>query len=165
MILASELQSFDGKDVAQGKRILAAYRPTAEILQELVVLIAAGDAVGQSGATWLLKAYLEDGAGLEAPLVAQLGRTLDLLEGWEGRLHVCQSVRFLRIPKRNASQFARFLRHCIASETKFLRAWGTDGFVRLARQHPSLEAEAHGFVEAALADPAASVRARARHLV
>ena len=165
MSLLSDLAGFDGREVETGRRIVAAHEPTSELFDQLLDLTADADADQQAGTTWLLKAYLEKGAALRPSRVAQLGRLLDRLTGWEAQLHVCQCLRFFEVPRRNVGQYARFLRTGIESDVKFLRAWAVDGFVRLAEQHETLSKEAGRHVEAALQDPAASVRARARHLV
>ena len=61
--------------------------------------------------------------------------------------------------------FAAFFRECLRSKNTFLRAWAADGLWRLADQHPPYESEARALIERALADPKASVRARARKIL
>ena len=162
--VSAALRSFDGRDAEQGNRIVEANEPTTELFRELLDRIGKGDRDQQSGGTWLIKAYLEHGARLDRALVGQLGGILEKLSDWEGQLHVCQCVRFLSVPQRNTGQFARFLRSCMNSEIKFLRAWAYDAFFRLGQQHPRFAEEVQLLLDQAARDPAPSVRARVRNL-
>ena len=115
-------------------------------------------------ATWLIRAYLQQGLGLSSGQTARWIRSLSKLDDDDARLHACQSVVHLDVPKRNAEQLARFLRTGAEGQHKFTRAWAVDGFHRLALQHAQYAEEAGQRLDRALRDPAASVRARARHI-
>ena len=135
----------------------------------LVELCSDDDANTQIGASWLLRARLEQldatdvdiGPGFVAELAAHLPA---IREPW-ARQHVCQCLGVLVIPAPHAPEFTTFLRAAADAEPKFLRAWGLDGFVRLSWQHPELAAEASERLRSAEEDEAASVRARARNLL
>ena len=97
--------------------------------------------------------------------MAELAGALpDIQDNW-ARLHICQSIDHLGIAAADAPRFAGFLRDCTKDRNTFVRAWATDGFRRLARQHGAFADEAKRLLEAALADPAASIRARARRIL
>lgn len=115
--------------------------------------------------SWLLRAALERGVPLGAAQTASLLRSVARVEADDARLHLCQLVGHLSVPKRNAEQLARFLRAGAEGEHKLVRAWAVDGFQRLASQHPAYVQEARRLLDRAGRDPAASVRARARRLV
>lgn len=165
MSLLLALADYDGKAVATLEAIRASHEVTAALLSESIELIDAPDAAVSIGATWLLRAWLEDGATLDA---AQLRRIADRLEQvgapW-ARLHLCQTVRSLGAPDlESAERIAVFLRDCRTSERPFLRAWATDGMCSLSQTHPRYEAEADRMLADAFSDTAASVRARARKI-
>lgn len=116
-------------------------------------------------ATWMLLDLLKAGLELEANATAALMRRVERVTAPDARLHLCQSVRFLSVPKRNREQLARFLRSGLEGEVKFVRAWALDGMCALAQQHSDFAQEASRTLARAASDPAASVRARARRLL
>ncbi len=140
----------------------ARHAPSPELLDTLV------EGCSQPGravcSSWLLRAYLQGNAKLDAGQTARLLRRLDQVQDGDARLHLCQATAHLLIPRRNAPQLARFLDRCGAAGTKFLRAWAMDAYHRLALQHPDHRSEARQLLERGLSDPAASVRARARRI-
>ena len=164
MSLHLELSRFDGKGIAELKSIKAAREHSSELLSELVDITGDEDKNMQIGATWLLRAYLEEGARLSA---GQLGRLVDALPAMSdgfARLHICQLMREVDVSPRHAEALAGFFRACWQSENTFLRAWAPDGFWRLADHHPRYETEARAMIEKSLSDARASVRARARKI-
>ena len=154
----------------QGTRALERYcedvTPSDALFDDLIDAVIADET--SVPATWLLRAILEahegDGVELSSKHVARLCRGLERIERSDARLHVCQTVSLLSVPARNAEQMARFLRACSESDHKFVRAWAIDALQRLARQHARYRSEAAMALNAALEDPAASVRARARRI-
>ena len=160
--LETVIAAFEAEGVKGLQRALEDHAPSDTWLEELVRAIT--DERASVPATWMLRAYLERGADLSGQQTALLLRSLAGVAQDDARLHLCQSVGSLDIPARNAEQLARFLRGGVAGEHKFTRAWATDAFHRLALQHPRYKREALKHVERALRDPAASVRARARHI-
>lgn len=139
-----------------------------EAAQLLVPLCADADGNTQIGASWLLRARLEElaaaGVAVGDAIIGELATVLPAIhEAW-ARQHVCQCLAVLEIPAPLAPAFARFLRAAADAEPKFLRAWGVDGFVRLGWQHAEYAREAETCLARAESDDAASVRARARNL-
>lgn len=165
MTILLDLADYDGNRVAVLEAIKRSRKPGPDVMAELVALAGADDPNVATGATWLLRAYVEDGTPLESDLVSSLALTLVGIDAPWARLHICQTVRSLSVPDRDAENFAAFLRRCVGSERPFVRAWATDGLHHLARQHDSYETEARAVLEAALTDRAASVRARARRIL
>lgn len=162
MSLLLDLAEYDGKSVEVLERIRDRYPPDSELLSQLVPLAAAEDTNVQAGATWLLRAHLRLGVAAGAADVRTLASLLGEITSPWAKLHVCQSLEHLEVPEEDADRFADFLRACVADPNTFVRAWATDGFCRLASTHRHLASEAKALLESALADPAASVRARAR---
>jgi len=178
MNLAHELADYDGKTVAILEGIAARFTARDRILQDedadrtpretalrqSIRLAGTTDENVAIGATWLLRRWLEEGVRAGPHLVHELASALASIPSHWASLHVCQSIALLDIPAADAPTFAKFLRHCGESDHPFLRAWATDGLVRLAAQHPAHAREARTALEAALIDPAPSVRARARRI-
>ncbi len=119
----------------------------------------------QRGATWLLKHHLEAGAALSPDMADLIYRQADRMSNWESTLHLLQSMAFLPVPAARLAQTQAFVRRNLNSDNKFVRAWAYDGFYRLARQFPALQAEASALFHAALdTETAASVLVRIRKL-
>lgn len=162
-MIRSELARFDGRSVSVLEGILRDHDPPGTALIDAVLDAMRDDeTLVQAGASWLLRETLARGCVLDDAQLDRLAGALEHTHDGFGRLHLCQALRHLRVPERHAEPFAVFLRECFSSGNTFLRAWAPDGLFRLAEQHERFLGEATAAVEAALSDPAASVRARAR---
>ncbi|MEW8322573.1 MAG: hypothetical protein AB2606_07985 [Candidatus Thiodiazotropha taylori] len=62
-------------------------------------------------------------------------------------------------------EVSAFLRECLTSSNKFVRAWSYNGFYELAIQHPQYQQETKVFFEMAMRDKAPSVKARIRNIM
>ena len=165
MRLASALADYDGKRTESLEIFLGSHGPDATLLSQLVDLSLGENRNDANGASWLLKAYLTQGAELAPEVVAALIHgAADVVEPW-AQLHICQSIRFITVPTDSAESLGRFLESCRSAPRPFLRAWATDGLQALAAQHPEYEGAAAAALKEALEDPAASVRARARRIL
>lgn len=163
MSLRHDLAQFDGKAVAVLEDIFRANHPPSDaVLETLVDTLGDEDAAMQTGASWLLRRYLEAGFALTAAQTGRLASILPKMHDGFGRLHLCQAIGHLVVPSDHAGDVAHFIRSCAASGNTFLRAWAPDAFFKLAGQHDRFADEANAMVVAALSDPAPSVRARAR---
>lgn len=162
--LASALLEYDGKTTTTLEVSLAELEQAPQAADVLLELMVSGEPVRERGASWLLKALLEGGVVLDRKRVAMLARSLEQLEDDWAALHVCQLIRFLEIPARNADQFSRFLERFVTSEHKFLRAWSIDGYWRLASSREIYLPRALELIARGANDPAASVKARVRDL-
>ena len=160
----ARLADYDGRSTEVLEAIRAEGLPPERRLDEVLGLIDSDVETVSDGATWLLRAWLEDGCSLDPDRVTDLAHRLAGVRSHWARLHLAQSMAYLRIPDGVAESFATFLRADLASERPFLRAWAMDGLVRLASGHARFEEEAEGALKAAFEDAAASVRARARRV-
>ncbi len=158
------LAEYDGRHTESLEAIRDAGPPTAGTLRAAIDLGADPDQRLAAAATWLLRAWAEAEVRLAPSQVARLARTLPSISGAWARLHVCQTVRSIRVPVAEAEAFADFLEACRVERQPFLRAWAVDGLHRLALQHPRFEPRARVALEEASEDPAASVRARVRRI-
>ena len=165
MGITTDLIDYDGKSVEQLEAMRARYMPDDEALAELVRLSLGPEENPAIGASWLLHAWLSEGAFLPAMATAALTDGLGELPGHWVRLHACRLVPELELAPAQAEVWADFLEGCRTEARPFLRAWATDGLVRLAAAHPEYSDAAKRAVEEAMSDPAASVRARARRIL
>ena len=160
--LEEALGRYDGKATEVLAEIRAAFSARQTFLSELVSLASHEKAAISDGATWLIKALLDDGGRLtDSEAEALLGR-LDAITSWQAQLHICQSVRHLAVPKHLASNCADWFEALLKSKRPFLRAWSMDALQELASRDAMLGDRAKDVLRAAERDPAASVRARAR---
>ncbi|SRR6266446_7622762 len=164
MSIREELESFDGKHTDVLERVLSRHRRTSPLIEGLVLLVVDQEPNIQTGATWLLKRLAENHVQFkQAHLIALFG-SLSELAHWLAKLHVCQMLPYLMIPKASESSLIWFLERNLYDENKFLRAWSYNGFYELARQHKEYIDYAIEQIESGETDKAASVKARIRSI-
>src|SRR3984893_3953700 len=164
MSIRDELKQFDGKhtDVLEG--ILSRHRPTNSFIRALVILVADKEPKIQTAATWLLKRLAENEVQFKAEHLMALFGSLSELTHWISKLHVCQMLQYVAIPKDSDRTVALFLERNLRDENKYLRAWSYNGFYELARRHEKYIAYALEQLERGETDKAASVKARIRNI-
>ena len=160
--LEQALGRYDGNATELLTEIRAAFGARQTFLSELVSLASHEEAPISDGATWLIKALLDDGGRLTGSETEALLGGLDAITSWQAQLHVCQSVRHLTVPTHAASSSADWFEALLNSNRPFLRAWSMDALQELASHNATLGDRAATALEAAEQDSAASVRARAR---
>ncbi|MCG8039032.1 MAG: hypothetical protein JAZ19_18580 [Candidatus Thiodiazotropha taylori] len=99
----------------------------------------------ESGATWLLKRYLQDHEGIDDTLLDEIFGSHGRLQHWQAKLHLLQCLSHFTIAKSNNKKLELFLRACLTSSNKFARAWSYNGFYELALQHPQYQQETKVF--------------------
>lgn len=163
--LLAALSEFDGRDMTPLESVRKAHEPTAELVATLVAHMGSAEERIQIAATWLLKGFIRDGLELGDDQVVGLSETLSGIADGHAALHVCQLIGGLEIPESAADAYGAFARRGLDSSATFVRAWATDALHHIALQHPRYADEASAAVARALADPAPSIRARARKIV
>lgn len=163
MSLKAEVVAWNGKskDVISG--IFRAHREQPDFINGVIEIIDTSSC--ERGATWILKAWLEEHNELRSDHVATIFRSLNKLQHWEAKLHVLQSLPYLPISAKEKKRVEAFLRMTLMDENKFVRAWSYNGFFELSRQHPEYRDETQRFFDMAMRDEAASVKARIRNLM
>ena len=157
------LKKWDGKTVNDIERIYSRYHYDVKFVSQVVDLLNKDTL--QIGASWLLKRFLEDKHTLEESTVSRIFRHVPYLVSWESKLHILQCIPHLPIPLAETDIVERFLRDCLADKNKFVRAWAYGGFYELANQHPEYREEARQYIEIAMREESASVKARIRNSV
>ena len=160
--LRGALDCFDGKAVSLLSEAAVQWSDAPDYLDSLIALCGDDAPMVQSGASWLLLDHARQGGRLTEARLAALGTRLGGLQDWSGVLHVLQLLEYQPVPPDDVSPFADLARQHLDHDRPFLRAWSVSALCRLATRHPHLLAEAEAAHRAALDDPAASVRARAR---
>lgn len=160
--LFDDLCAYDGKSVTLLLQAEAKHGAGPTYLSELVRLAASERANVSDGATWLLKAGLEAGAALTADQTGALISNLEKVTHWPAQLHICQLLDLVTVPAAGAAPLAGWLSGLVQHRRPFLRAWSMSALQALAAQHAGHAAQAEAALQAAKADPSASVRARAR---
>lgn len=89
---------------------------------------------------------------------------LPAMDEWQARLHVLQSIRFLRISEQVKKGLRAELLRLVREGNNFVRAWAYDGLHHLGSQHPEFAEEAEALPQEAMEFEAPSVKARIRNL-
>lgn len=163
--LRDALLEFDGKALSYLSETSLKFRSDPDYFAALVALAGDRTAHIDSGATWLLKDYLDQGGRLAPDLVQPFLRQLIADPSWGAALHILQSVRRLDLHQVSDSAVFETISAYTAHARPFLRAWAVDAMWRMAQTFAGFETRARHAMDAALNDPAASVRARARQLL
>ncbi|ARU56424.1 hypothetical protein OLMES_2361 [Oleiphilus messinensis] len=163
MDIRPEVSAWDGKSAAAIRAVFNWYVQDVFFIDELVALLAERQC--QKGATWLLKACIEDDHTVSAQQSAIILEQIDVLACWESKLHVLQILPALKIDALHKLKLERFLRDALNAKNKFVRAWAYNGFIVLATQYPEYQPEAEKLIDNAMQDEAPSVKARIRQVM
>jgi hypothetical protein len=162
MALAAQLKQWDGKSADDIAAIYQAACHSKGFVSELISLLGQQDC--QSGASWCLKAWLEQNNSLNQAQTDAVLDSLPMLDDWQSKLHVLQCLPYLKISGKARNTLESFLRQNLGAENKFVRAWSYNGFFELACEFPEYRKQVQQFFEMAMRDESASVKARIRNL-
>lgn len=158
------LLNFDGRALTILGEIEAAFGARCDYVDQLLSLAADNVDTVSSGATWLLKSRLEQQGELSAGQTETLILGINAVRDWSAQLHLCQSIRFLTVTEPLAEPLVSWLEPLLAHPRPFLRAWSLDALCHVAKHNARFMTKAQHALETARADPAASVKARARNI-
>ncbi|KLN59695.1 hypothetical protein WH96_16110 [Kiloniella spongiae] len=162
-MLKKSLATWDMKSAKDIRAIYTQYVNTPSFEQDLMDVLL--DRELQSGSTWILKNHLCN-KGSFTPLYSKtILDHLELFDQWESQLHILQSFEHLTITAAQKFTVENFIRLCLRSERKLIRAWGYHGFHFFSKKFPEYKTEAETIMQKALFDEAASVKARIRNLL
>src|SRR5207302_1618464 len=102
--IGDRLDAFEKKVSAQSTRLL---------LSELVILIADNDPKIQIRATSLLKRLAEDKRRFRSDHLIAIFDSLSEVRHWEAKLHICQMLQHVKIPRTSEKKVAWFLERCL----------------------------------------------------
>ena len=119
----------------------------------------------ESASTWLMLNFLRNGGPRNAEQSNKLISLLPVVEGWQARLHVLQSISELQIPSSLKENLFEWLLRLIEDKNNFVRAWTYDGLFRLAAQHREYFQEVDAMMRRAMTFEKPAVTARIRNLL
>lgn len=163
MALAEKTSQWSAKSAQDMRVIYDAYAKASNFVPSLMKLIL--EPHSQTGATWLLKHFLETDGTLTAEQNSGFFLALQSLENWESKLHMLQCLSHVTIGQLQCPRLEEFLHDCLSDDNKFVRAWAYNGFFHLAKQHPHYQEEVEHRMQQAKETEAASIRARIRILM
>jgi|SRR5215470_10600820 len=133
-------------------------------INQLVILLSNDQPAGQIRASRELKRLAETKSRFNGDQLRVIFDSLMELKHWESRLHICQMLSHLRIPRESAARVVCFLEQCLSEKNRFVRAWAYNGFYELARQHPEYREYFSEQLEVGKRETSAAVRARIRNI-
>ncbi len=163
MSLKNGILKWDGKSKDEIENIYERFSVDSDFLPMLFELSRNEDS--ETGATWLLKKYIEMGNTLSVRLTEEFYSFLHKAIKWEAKLHLLQCIPRITIPGSRKREADEFIRNCLASKNRFVRAWAYGGFCKLADEHPEYRDEARQLVNFAMTEESASVKARIQNAV
>ncbi|MEZ5347256.1 MAG: hypothetical protein R2681_17045 [Pyrinomonadaceae bacterium] len=161
MNLEESIILWDGRSKEKIETVYEKFSASKEFIEEVFVLCRREET--ETGATWLLKQHLESGVSISVEKKAEFFDLLKEPKAWEAKLHLLQCLPFFSIPASKEAAAAEFVRNCLTSRNKFVRAWAYGGFCKLAEEYPEYRDEARQFVSYAMNKEPASVKARIRN--
>lgn len=159
--LREELAEYDGRSPTILSEISVRHRDKAGFQSDLVDLVLDEVPTIAEGATWMLKADLEQGCVLSPQDIERLASQVSGVKTWQTQLHICQSIRYLKVPKQVEQNIENWLTKLLDTRRPFLRAWSVDAYCRLLGGNSH---KTKSLLERMEKDEAASVRARVRNL-
>jgi len=163
MSIEQEIINWDGKSSDEIDAIYCRHNDDNFFISQIIEL--AQQEPLQKGATWLLKRHFEGGRQIEESQIAKIFGLLPNLKNWETKLHILQSLPYMKIANTEKKEIEFFLRKCLTDKNKFVRAWAYNGFYELSMQHSEYMAETKQFLEMAMRDETPSVKARIRNIL
>ena len=162
MSLSEKVVKWDGKSAEEIGIVYERFSSEPGFIGNLFVLLEKRES--QIGASWLLKRSVENGEEIETELQPNLFTCLKEAQDWETRLHLLQIVPHIRIEETVRETLEHAVRNCLGDKNKFVRAWAYGAFYLLADSFPEYRAEVRQFIDAAMIDEPASVKARIRNV-
>jgi hypothetical protein len=157
------ISAWDGKLVTHLEDIYCKHNDDEAFVAKVIQSIK--NETHQKGATWLLKKHLESGNPIDATEIATVYSHLTELVGWESKLHILQSIQYMKVAESEVEQVVFFLRVCLTDTNKFVRAWTYNGFYEISVLYPTYKKETKQFFEMAMRDEAPSIKARIRNIL
>lgn len=158
------LEEYDGKAVSMLSEARAACAGVPGYLDDLVALCLDPRPGVADGATWILKAEVEEGVLLPSELINQIADSLNKIHSWQAKLHLCQVADKLPVNAVQANRFTVWAKKLANHPRSFLRAWGLHVTIVFGLKFKKQRRDLKRVLDVADHDQAACVRARARQL-
>jgi hypothetical protein len=162
MTVRTEIAKLTAGPVSELEALVNTRTPSR--VNQLVLLVADDDPEIQARATWLLKRLAEEKTAFTNEQLIAMFDSVAALVHWETRLHICQLLQHVTIPKECGAKVAHFLDRCLDEKNRYVRAWAYSGFYELARQHPQYREYALEQLDRGETEKSAAVKARIRNI-
>lgn len=162
--LETELKKFDGVAVSLLSEARVKCADNSDYFDELVRLSFDPKETISAGATWIIKAELEEGGSLTVGQIEKIVVSLNNEMPWQSMLHICQSIEWIPLTQEQANRFFQWSQSLTNHSRPFLRAWSLHVLVFVGSKYETFQEEVTSALKIAHEDKAASVRARARKL-
>ena len=126
MAIEQEISDWDGKSADEIRQVYDRHARSSSFYPDALNLIRSEPL--QNGATWLLKRHVEKTGPPESSTARMVYESLPFLSHWEAKLHILQIVPYLPVPADCLHAVESFVRQCLVSDIKFVRAWAYSGF-------------------------------------
>ena len=160
--IVAQLRAWNGKSVDYLRTLRNRCGTGQEIVAFLVSLISDVDV--QVAVTWLLKQTADRMCAPVAACGNDIIAQLSQITHWVAQLHILQLLHCLSFSESHRLPLERFIRDCLVSTNKLVRAWGYGALGLLADAFPQYAEERDLRYIYALEHEAASVRARIRNM-
>lgn len=162
--LEKAISVFDGKNISCLSEARVKLRNSPRFIENLISLCFDNRPNMSDGATWILKAELENGTCLSVKSLKNISLSLEKLSSWQAKLHMCQIVERLDLTSEQAGQFIQWAHSFSDHARPFLRAWALSVRYILGNKFAEYQHEVELALSEAQKDKAASVQARMRQL-
>jgi hypothetical protein len=158
------LSDFDGVALSILSEAQVKLRQEEDFLSNLVKLSVDEDGNISVGATWILKAEIDQGTRFSHDIEEKLLLSLDKIVSWQSVLHICQIMDQLHLSEKQAETVIKWAKAYTKHERPFIRAWSMHAIVVAGRTHNKFSDIVESHLKSAEEDHAGSVQARARQL-
>ncbi|WP_109437138.1 hypothetical protein [Aquimarina sp. AU119] len=132
---------------------------------ESLVNITYNNTALQTATTWLIKHHYDHKKELPQHLINELLGNSTQLKNWESKLHILQLLPKVLISTSVINTLDLFVRACIISEKKFVRAWGYQGFYEVTKHIPEYKQELRVLCQNAIQTESASIKSKVRKIL
>ena len=157
------LRSWDGIHMEHLSSIYHDYRSQDNFFDNLIDWSSESDI--QAATTWLIKHHYDSGLKLNKTQTEHLIKATGELNSWEAQLHVLQILGKLEIDETRLLMVDEFVRRCLKSENKFVRAWSYQGLYELYKYGVVDSEELKAHCEIAMETESASIKSRVRKIL
>jgi len=155
-------EDFDGKDPAPLVALAGELAKSDDGFETILAALTQDDEKVQTGATWILKHWIEAGCTVDRRDVERVIAALEVVRAKDAQLHLLQILPFLELDPSSAERIFDVALALTRSRHTFVRAWAYNALAVAAALEPERRDEVDRLFDAAATDRA-SVRARIRN--
>lgn len=162
--LISQLQGWDGKHTEYLIDIYKANLLNPDFLDDLISIFR-DDINLDVAATWLLKHHLEHKNIFFEKQIEAIFQYTNNAKHWGAQLHLLQILPMVRLNYKVLEQVEEFIKNCLKSPKKLVRAWAYNGLYELYNYKPELKKEVIFLCKRAIEVETGAVKVRLRKVL